>query len=446
MADNATVPGPAEAGPTWTGFLHGATDFGVFLGLVLAGYLVGTLLRRAAIRLGRSRPTSGRLLFGKTAIVLFTLMGMAAGLRLAFGVDLGSLATTLGIVSIALGFGLQNTVANLAAGVGLSLDKPFEVGDRIRVGETWGDVTSVGLRSTRITTTGGEHVIIPNSVLDTREVWNNTRHGDERLRLAIPVSITFDSSIALAEQACLRVARAVEDVLAYPPPRVTVRQFGDSSVDLQLRVWLRNARLKPLVLDRLLRGIKDAFDQDGVHFPFPQRILTYARDLPAAAPTPSHLDESVQHPPVILVVAHSMAGAHAFAGAAALFAQRVRAGLLVLHVGSPYQDAEMQRGSAEALVNVYVEAAAALDVPARGRLDVGFLPDAVAAAAKQEGAVVVVFGQSRSATPGFFGRRELQAIKEKCPVPLLAMEREQLLRAEVVDFWKEKLHEVAGGT
>lgn len=417
-------------------------DVLTFLAFVAIAYLFGRGVRALVARFQPGAPTSGRILAGKAILLFAVLLGIATGLRVAYQADLGATVAALGLVSLALGFGLQNTVANLAAGVSLSLDKPFEVGDRIQVGETWGDVVGIGLRSTRIRTTSGQYVVVPNAILDTREVWNNTYGTSSSIRVEIPVSVSYDSSLLLAEELALKAARSCHEVLAYPAPVVRVRRLADSGVDLEIRCWIHHAGDKALVVDRLLRDIKASYDRDGVHFPFPQRTIGYAKDLAPAAPTPAHLEAAAVRKPLVMVVTRSVEGARRFAETASEFVLRVQGAMLVLHVRPPYLAPERVEG--EQAVNVYLEAASRRGVAARGRLEVGGLPQLVASTAKAEGAELVLFGRATGHAQGLFGRDEVQRAKQDSPVPFLSMTPDQLLREEVVEHWKVKLNKGKG--
>lgn len=440
LGNNTALPSPPEASwyePLRPLLVH-VFDALVLLAFIAAGWLAGRLIRAVVERSRGGAPTSGRILAGKTIVLTGVLLGLAAGLRVAYHADLGTTVAALGLVSLALGFGLQNTVANLAAGVSLSLDKPFEVGDRIQVGETWGDVVGIGLRSTRIRTTSGQYVVVPNAILDTREVWNNTYGSSSAIRVEVPLSISYESSLPLAEDLALKAARSCPEVLAYPSPVLRVRHLGDNGVELEIRCWIHHAGDKARVVDQLLRTIKRDFDAQGVVFPFPQRTVGYLKDQVHPAPTPAHLTAEVARPPLVLVCTRSLAGARRFAEPAAEFAARTGAAIMVLHIRPPFMAPERIEG--EQAVNTYLEAASHRGVSARGRLEVGPLPQVVAQVAKEEGAQLVLFGRANGTSTGLFGRDEVQAAKALSTVPFLAMAPDQLLREEVVEHWQDRLH------
>lgn len=364
-----------------------------FLTIVLLGVLIGWGLRRSQMRLLRGPPTAGQTLMSRLLQATLVITAIVVGLSAVYEVNVLGIVATLGLISLALGFGLQNTVANLAAGVGLTIDRPFDVGDRIRVEDTWGDVQAIGLRSTRIVTTAGEHVVIPNAVLDTQAVWNYSRHGAERLRIDIPIGVTYDSSLPLAENLALRAARSTDGVLPYPDPEVIFLGYGDNSVDLELRFWVRRPRDRNPVRNRVIRAVKDVYDAQGVHFPFPQRTISYLSDLPDAAQTPEHLEGEGVSRPVVLIL-ETGSGDQAFARRAARLADELRARLVILHVRPAYAALDAQSGMGA--VNLFLEQTRRIGVPASGRTESGPAAEVLVRVAKEVGARLVFVDARRN--------------------------------------------------
>ncbi|MGB0652118.1 MAG: mechanosensitive ion channel domain-containing protein [Thermoplasmatota archaeon] len=412
-------------------------DLGAFLLVLAVAYLIGRGLRALYERARRSRPTSGQLFVGRALMLASLAVGLSVGLSAVYGVDPLGMVATLGIVSLALGFGLQNTVANIAAGIGLTMDKPFDVGDRIRVGQTWGDVESIGLRSTRITTTSGEYVVVPNAILDTQEVWNYTRHETGTLRLEVPFGISYESSVELAESVALAAARSHVGVLAFPEPVVRLRNLGQSSLDLELRCWLGRAQDKAAVQDALLRQMLRRFNEVGVAVPFPQRTITYHKDLPEPAPTPEFHKGDAARKPVVLVCTRGSRGAQAMADRVLEFVAGVGGRLMVLNVRPP-QD-ELKVHDPQAAINLYMAKAQAKGVPAQGRLEVGDFAAAVNKVVAEVGARLVVLGESQRVRLGAWMRVEVQQSLHDCPVPVLFLDTDRVADEAFLQEWKERL-------
>jgi len=195
------------------------------------------------------------------------------------GVNIMPFIAGAGVAGVAIGFAAKDTLSNLIAGILLIIDRPFEVGDRIEVwsaptgSATWGDVIDVGLRATKIKTTDNIVIIIPNNEIMTRDIVNYTIITS-KIRVRINVGVAYDSDIKKTRKVLLKVADAVSWVAKKPEPKVMVRNFGDSSVDLQLRVWIDDARKRMDTISYITDKIKDAFEENEIEIPFPKRDIT----------------------------------------------------------------------------------------------------------------------------------------------------------------------------
>jgi small-conductance mechanosensitive channel len=195
------------------------------------------------------------------------------------GINVVPLVAGAGIVGIAVGFAAKDTLSNLIAGILLIIDRPFEIGDRIEVwtspqgSATWGDVIDIGLRATKIRTTDNIVIIIPNNEIMMRDIVNYTAISSD-IRVRIPIGVSYDTDIKKAKSVILEVAKTAEWVLKDPPPMVVVRQFGESSVDLQLRVWIKDARSRMDTISYMTDKVKEAFDREGIEIPYPKRDIT----------------------------------------------------------------------------------------------------------------------------------------------------------------------------
>ena len=195
------------------------------------------------------------------------------------GINVVPFVAGAGIAGIAVGFAAKDTLSNLIAGILLIIDRPFEVGDRIELwsapqgSATWGDVIDIGLRATKIRTTDNIVVIIPNNEIMMRDIVNYTTISTD-IRVRIPIGVSYDTDVKKAKSVILKVAETAEWVLKAPPPVVVVRQFGESSVDLQLRVWIKDARRRMDTISYITDKVKEAFDREGIEIPYPKRDIT----------------------------------------------------------------------------------------------------------------------------------------------------------------------------
>ncbi len=199
------------------------------------------------------------------------------------GVNIMPFIAGAGIAGIAIGFAAKDTLSNLIAGVLLILDRPFEVGDRIEIwtaptgSATWGDVIDIGLRATKIKTTDNIVIVIPNNEIMKRDIVNYTIITS-KIRIRINIGIAYDADLKKAKEIISAVAGTSDWVAKDPPPKVVVRNFGESSVDLQLRVWINDARRRMDVIDYITDAVKEGFDSQGIEIPYPKRDIkiTYA--------------------------------------------------------------------------------------------------------------------------------------------------------------------------
>ena len=214
-----------------------------------------------------------------TGYVMF-LIALLAGMSAA-GFDFGNIAIIAGALSVGIGFGLQNIVNNFVSGLILLFERPVRKGDWIVVNGTEGVVKDIQIRSTRIQTFDRSDVIVPNSELISNQVTNwvlSNRAG----RAIVPVGVAYGTDTEKVRDVLLAVAGANENVLQtgdYPEPVVLFRAFGDSSLNFELRVFLRDIDKRIRVVSELNFAIDKAFREAGIEIPFPQRDL-HVKDLP----------------------------------------------------------------------------------------------------------------------------------------------------------------------
>jgi small-conductance mechanosensitive channel len=211
---------------------------------------------------------SGAIIYAVAVILALDIMG----------INVMPFVAGAGVLGIAIGFAAKDTLSNLIAGILLIIDRPFEIGDRIEVwsapagSSSWGDVLDIGLRATKIRTTDNIIIVIPNNEIMKRDIVNYTLISSN-IRVRINIGVSYDTDIKQAKEVILQMASEVDWVLKEPAPRVVVRSFGESSVDLQLRVWIDDARRRMDTISAITDRIKYAFDQAGIEIPYPKRDI-----------------------------------------------------------------------------------------------------------------------------------------------------------------------------
>ncbi len=241
----------------------------------IAVFLFERILRQRALsRLLARTPLPPGSQFGIARIFgyAFIVIGLYLGLQFA-GIDIGSLAILAGAVGVGVGFGLQNIVSNFVSGIIILVERPINLGDRVEVGSTAGDVKKISLRSTTVVTNDNISIIVPNSDFITTQVINWS-YGDPKVRLRIPFGVAYGSDVGRLRTLMPEVALAHPKVLPEPKPEVLFIEFGDSSLNFELSIWTSVVHVRPRKLTSDLNfAIERALREHGFEIPFPQRDL-----------------------------------------------------------------------------------------------------------------------------------------------------------------------------
>ncbi len=247
----------------------------------LASWVIRALLDQTYFerrQLGRGVRDSISTLLHYSVLVV----GVFVALSL-FGVNLSSFALVAGALGVGIGFGLQNVVNNFISGLILLFERPVRVGDVVVVGEDWGTVQKIGLRSTVILTFNGAELIVPNGELISQKVTNWTL-STPRARLVLPISAAYGTDPARVIELLEEIGRAYPPALGDPAPMAIFTSFGESSLDFELRVWLAAFDQLLKARSELAAAVTRRFAEEGIVIPFPQRDVHL--DRPAAGPRP----------------------------------------------------------------------------------------------------------------------------------------------------------------
>jgi small-conductance mechanosensitive channel len=199
---------------------------------------------------------------------IFVLFIIAAMNQLGFQVSV--LLGAAGILTVALGFASQTSASNLISGLFLLGEKPFEIGDVLRVDGDTGEVVGIDLLSVKLRTFDNLYVRIPNELLIKSKFVNLTKFPIRRIDLT--VGVAYRENLQQVTRLLLAIANDELRCLEEPQPFCIVTNFGSSSVDLQLSVWGRREVFRELKSD-LMTAIKAAFDENGIEIPFPHVSL-----------------------------------------------------------------------------------------------------------------------------------------------------------------------------
>jgi small-conductance mechanosensitive channel len=189
------------------------------------------------------------------------------------GLDLTTLTVAFGAIGLGVGLGLQRIVANLVAGLTLLIGKTIKPGDIIEYKNSYGWVTGMGARYVTLRTRDGVEHLVPNDYFLENGV-ENWSYSDIRLRLHVPVSISYDSDLRKAIALGVEAAKSVKRVIDRPEPLCLLKGFGESSVDLEIRMWIEDPRNGTQnVKSEVLLAVWDRYKEAGIRFPFPQRDI-----------------------------------------------------------------------------------------------------------------------------------------------------------------------------
>lgn len=253
--------------------------------MLLALYAVVRLLNRVigqSIRRAHGLDPAQQLLAQKLAGIVIVAAAFFIGIDLV-GIDLTALAVFGGALGLAVGFGLQKTVGNLFAGIILLMDRSIKPGDVIVVGDSFGQVSKIGVRAVSVITRDGKEHLIPNEDLMTREV-ENWSYSSRNVRIHIPVGVSYDSDIALAQRLMIEAAMESKRVLKVPKPNVWLRGYGDSSVDHEILVWIKDPEAGVgNVQSEILNRLWQLFKENGIEIPYPQRDI-HVKEWPGKPP------------------------------------------------------------------------------------------------------------------------------------------------------------------
>jgi small-conductance mechanosensitive channel len=249
---------------------------------IIKGVIVLTLLLKLASSAGgiferRITTLSGltpsvQVLIGKALRITLFAVAILVSLS-AVGVNLSAFAFIGGAIGVGLGFGLQKVVSNLVSGVIILMDRSVKPGDVIEVGQTYGKIKSLGARYVSVITRDGTEFLIPNENLITNQVINWS-FSHREVRLKVPVGVAYDADVAQAMKLMIAAAADTPRVLASPEPRCLLRNFGDSSIDLELRMWISDPENGISNVRSAVRlNIWQKFKDNGIEIPFPQRDL-----------------------------------------------------------------------------------------------------------------------------------------------------------------------------
>ena len=241
----------------------------------LPGLLEITILKRTPLDAG------GRYAFATITRYVISVVGIVAAFQ-AIGVGWSQVQWLVAAVSLGLGFGLQEIFANFVSGLIILFERPIRVGDTVTVGDVSGTVARIRIRATTIVDGDRKELIVPNKEFITGKVMNWTL-TDTITRVVIPVGVAYGSDLALAQRLLNEAVRTNPLVLDEPMPSVAFVRLGESSLDFEVRIFVRTLADRGAVVHSLLETIDRTFRAHNIEVPFPQRDLHVRSVSPGVA-------------------------------------------------------------------------------------------------------------------------------------------------------------------
>jgi small-conductance mechanosensitive channel len=263
----------------------------ILLSLLLTiGYLLWTvfLIRGVRALLAAIAGNEGRLLmvnpqtlplFQNTSMIIILVLAVYV-IFSAWDVDMTAWLASAGIIGIAVGFAAKDTLANLFSGVFIMADAPYKIGDFVVLDTAErGQITHIGIRSTRLMTRDDIEVTVPNSVMGNTKIINESGGPHEKFRIRVAVGVSYDSDIDKVREVLMDIALGDENVCEDPEPRVRFRSFGASGLDFELLCWIDQPILRGRVLDILNCQVYKRFKEESIEIPYSKHDL-YIKQMP----------------------------------------------------------------------------------------------------------------------------------------------------------------------
>ncbi|MFD0988164.1 mechanosensitive ion channel family protein [Methyloligella solikamskensis] len=274
---------------SWLYSPDGGIEAGINIGIVLIAIVV--LLIIAGVLRGLTRRWIGHVKHMSKLLQAFIVtfvywMILAIGLLIvisAIGIDVTPVFALIGGASFILAFAFQDTLGNLASGLMIMVNRPFDEGDYVDVAGVAGTVKSVSIVATKVLTPDNQIIVIPNKQVWGQVITNVT--GSKTRRVDLVFGIGYDDSIETAQKVLEETVAAHPMVLKDPEPNIRVSELADSSVNFIVRPWSKSEDYWTVYWD-LTRQVKEAFDRAGISIPFPQRDMHVYQAGSAEAATP----------------------------------------------------------------------------------------------------------------------------------------------------------------
>lgn len=207
-------------------------------------------------------------------IIIFTLLTVIILIiiRIEFGIRLSGILTSSAIVSVIIGLALQDTLANIIAGIVLHIEKPFKIGDWIKIGQQEGEVVEISWRATRLRTMDGNYIVIPNTNI-SKDIVLNYYEPDKAHAITFNIGIEYTAAPNRVKEVILKAIQDCHLILKNPHPVIYTQNYGDHAIQYEIKIWIDNHAQYKSILDDVMTKLWYSFKRNDIRIPFPIRTV-----------------------------------------------------------------------------------------------------------------------------------------------------------------------------
>ena len=239
--------------------------FITYLTKIIRKALQDEVLPRTRLEIGARASLVNIIIYSLWILAIYT------GINI-LGINLSSLAFMAGALGIGVGFGLQNIVNNFVSGIILLFDPSIQVGDMVQIGEDWGTISRINMRTTVVQSFDNASLIIPNSQMLSDKV-TNWSYKDSKVRRQVDVGVAYGSDVKLVRKILLEIVEDMSEILEDPTPRVDFMDFGDSALVFRVRFWIASPDFWLTAPTEVRFRIDEEFKKHGIEIAFPQQDI-----------------------------------------------------------------------------------------------------------------------------------------------------------------------------
>lgn len=238
------------------------------IAILVIGFIISNFIGKLVIKGLRAKGVDPSIhSFINTVVTLLLKLVFVLSALSTIGFDINSFVTALGAAGITAGLGLQSSISQLASGIQILANHPFKSGDYIDVGTVSGKVQEIKMMYTVLVTVDNKRVIIPNSYITTNNIINY--NAEDRRRLDLIFSISYDADISKARTVILDVIRKNDKIFTTPEPLIAVKEHAASSVNMTCYIWCASDDYWDIYY-YMQENVKNSFDINGIEIPYGQ--------------------------------------------------------------------------------------------------------------------------------------------------------------------------------